>query len=203
MFRPRLEFLEAREVPAVNWTWTPQMGSTNGGLATNWTNDGGLVNQIPDDNNDNVTFNNMQGECDLTTAQGTLGKITVANNYTNKIVLGGVNTAFTGCSVLGACTIDLNGKQANFGGTAADPGAIGSQAGGGTLDLKGDYSFVGDGTHSTDLVCNGTLLKSGGTGNADFGDVDLTGTGVVTINPDCGTIETLLRTYEVGSTPIS
>lgn len=29
-FKPRLELLEAREVPAVNWTWTPQNLSTNG-----------------------------------------------------------------------------------------------------------------------------------------------------------------------------
>ncbi len=52
------------------------------------------------------------------------------------------------------------------------------------------------------MLNNGNLLKSGGVGNADFSDLLLSGNGTVTINAGCGTIETMLQTFEVGVTQL-
>ncbi len=72
---------------------------------------------------------------------------------------------------------------------------------GSTMEVKGDFSFVGIGG-PTRMLNNGNLLKSGGVGNADFSDLLLSGNGTVTINAGCGTIETMLQTFEVGVTQL-
>ena len=130
------------------------MGSTFGSDTNNWLNDSQLVGQIPDDATDNVIFVGTPAgnkACDFGPGQNTLGTISVDNAYTSTIKLGGVATAFTKASILGACMIDLNGNTANFGGTGADPSAIGV-AGGARATIKGGSSIEVTNLEKIDLA---------------------------------------------------
>jgi hypothetical protein len=160
------------KVPAIDWDWGPQNNSTAGNDAKNWLKEGvRSVTEIPDDANDNVNFGIANKPCNFGTRQNTLGKITVANTYTKTIKLS-ANTAFVGCSILGACTIDLNGKEVNFGNAGANPGVIGNLVdsirpfitGGGSIEvtngLKIDLANV-------TLGCS-VNVKTGGTLNLGF-----------------------------------
>ena len=158
-FKPSFELLETREVPAVNWDWAPRIGSMAGDDPLNWTNDSGLVNQIPDDAADNVNLAVAGNKpCNFGNNQNALGSITVANTYTSTIKLGD-NTAFQACSILGACTIDLDGKQCNFGNVGANPGVIGNQANGIRVTFTGGGIIEVNDQEKLDLS-NVTLASS-------------------------------------------
>ncbi len=81
-FRPRLEGLEVREVPA-NITWAPVGGSTAGGTAANWV--GGVVPGT----NDTIVVNAGTGSLDMNgMATATFAGIQVDYGFTNTITTG-------------------------------------------------------------------------------------------------------------------
>ena len=169
-FQPRVEWLEAREVPAVNWTWKPANDSVDASDPANWENDANLVGQIPNTPNDNVSFvggmvNNKP--CNLT--QGFLGKLTVTNTYTSTIRTAA--TTFTESSVLGACTINLNGGGCDFG-----TGKLGDPATSTRVTITGGGSIFVTNLKDTDLaeVLLGSSVNVNAGGTLHFGNITFT-----------------------------